>query len=144
MCGDFNTEGADLAQAFMYAIDQLSDMDILKGVNVGGLAFDSCSNPTRVTNTLRNFNSGQYKVTQENGMVVDPGSVQFYTAGKVCQILLVFTFLFILKTAFPNSYCKLAMFLESNPKKSSKLYVQQRLYSGTIISRAISPGICLK
>ena len=82
MCGAFNTEGADLAQAFMYAIDQLSDMDILKGVNVGGLAFDSCSNPTRITNTLRNFNSGQYKVTQENGIVVDPGSVQFYTAGK--------------------------------------------------------------
>ena len=82
MCGDFNRQGADMAQAFMYAIESLSDMNILNGVNVGGLAFDSCSSPNRVTNTLRNFNNGQHEVIQENGMVVDPWSVQFYIAGN--------------------------------------------------------------
>ena len=82
MCGDFNRQGADTAQAFMYAIKSLSDMDILKGVRMGGLAFDSCSNPDRVTNTLRNFNNGQYEVIQGNGMVVDPWNVHFYVAGN--------------------------------------------------------------
>ena len=81
MCGGFNTQGADLAQAFMYAIGKISDMDILKGINIGGLAFDSCSSTTKITNMLRNFNNGQFQVTQDNGMVVDPWSVRFYTAG---------------------------------------------------------------
>ena len=85
MCGDFNPQGADMAQSFMYAIESLSDMDILNGVRVGGLAFDSCSSPTKVTNMLRNFNNGQYQVSQENGMSVDPSTVHFYVAGKARQ-----------------------------------------------------------
>ena len=79
-CGSLDHDTMQLLEAFQYALQKVSSDSILSGVQLGGIAFDSCSSASLAGNRITNFQSGVVHAVDE-GLEITPSSVKLYIGG---------------------------------------------------------------
>ncbi len=81
-CGSLSGPDVLNAEAFLYALEKISTINILPGIKIGGLMIDDCSGITQAVNTLSNFLKGDSDFTTSSGIAIDPRNVHAYIASS--------------------------------------------------------------
>ncbi|XP_041349145.1 uncharacterized protein LOC121368478 [Gigantopelta aegis] len=92
-CGSFDMSsrsGAQAMEAFVYAVKNVKTKfgNILNGVELGGLAFDDCYNPSYGPSLISQVQKGSLQVHDLQGNMLKPQSVDAYVASHTSTLTL--------------------------------------------------------
>ncbi|XP_064620109.1 uncharacterized protein LOC135483289 [Lineus longissimus] len=81
-CSRVRADGAQLSQAFIYAIKNVKTKfpNILKNIRLGALGFDDCSSNALASSMVSNYHSGIITVIGADGKEIKPLNTVAYTA----------------------------------------------------------------